>query len=1224
MEKEEKSRFLKEDKYLMSRCWNVSKQNSTFYSKSTGLPIVPNRQLFIFITEHDMKMTVYSMEEIICLLNYSEQNNSPYFYLVHNNLIIDYRKFKILFENKFNTYYITGSNIVRPLSKIRFYKDSILKPESRKCEPRHAVVYNIEEDADMTKEGELTSSLGKEDIKEESLSNKIERVINLIIKLKEIKSENNEELYRLIYELDQVIKTTNSVDSARVKNIIIQIQSKLSTLSEPKSEISKLSNDLSILKRDDDYSKNIISTLYGIMNTLDKLTKQNQLFKIRNEYQTQILKQIEGKEEHIKIALINKLIITKEKELLLKTKIEVWLESLYRENNKFQTILEKALAKGRISVEQYKEKVPVFLRDTHLLANVQTRPPKIIGNGQSILENIPKIRTREECQAQIKIPAELSLDDKIKFVDNKIAKLVKELHNYKKEQTEVEGVLLDDEGDEEDEVEIDSENEDEENEENDSEVDSESDAEEETSSIATSTNSKTKSEIAKIKQNENKKALQDYKEETVFQEPLTTEEKQQYYTRKVSGRNVFYFPKNIKNVDYTDCKVYYRGTYLVNPEYIKKIGGTLQELYEKHKNDLDYLSSLKVINNYGFELIYDVIVDSFIFGLAEENIDILPILYSLKSDLVSSNLRKKHIKISSELIDMNSFNPEIMMMYLDINNFNFITPENEEILKKIYLQFLPNIIKLGINLVYYLDDDILNKYKLDRTQIRKFPNLLILNLKNGSYEMSSNVSRLLRLDSVHFSKFELNPNLVSLEISNTNLSSIDITPLTYLSKLNTLTLIKTNLSQFIDISKLRSLTNLNLSENNLNALTISIPNSTLINLNLFQNKFENIDFIFSLTNLQKLIISKNPVKSIRYKNNHETLSYLEANNCELERLSIKNFTYLLFLSATSNSLTKFEVTENRFLQILKLSSNNIEEIKIDALNLEQILLDYNRLSETPILTRLDRLKVFDLQGNLIQSVNGFASKSRFIFNLSYNAIRSIKPEVFLNTPNISELYLNGNKLTQFTLIRSYENGNASCTATKLAYLDISGNRITEPDLLFFALYTRIFNTIVNSDFKNLNLDTIALPEKIDGKAIPKSKLKKKKVEVQDMVPPYLKSELRTLLVRDLKELFERHRLTGAKGLVKEDYVIALARIDKDGELQDHAILEEKEGDGEKKSIKKPKKEFDANSISPPYNQSVLTKLTKPQLAQLCAKHGLNCPTKNKKGDYIELLIQVRM
>ena len=42
MEKEEKSRFLKEDKYLMSRCWNVSKQNSTFYSKSTGLPIVPS------------------------------------------------------------------------------------------------------------------------------------------------------------------------------------------------------------------------------------------------------------------------------------------------------------------------------------------------------------------------------------------------------------------------------------------------------------------------------------------------------------------------------------------------------------------------------------------------------------------------------------------------------------------------------------------------------------------------------------------------------------------------------------------------------------------------------------------------------------------------------------------------------------------------------------------------------------------------------------------------------------------------------------------------------------------------------------------------------------------------------------------------------------------------------------------------------------------------------
>ena len=79
----------------------------------------------------------------------------------------------------------------------------------------------------------------------------------------------------------------------------------------------------------------------------------------------------------------------------------------------------------------------------------------------------------------------------------------------------------------------------------------------------------------------------------------------------------------------------------------------------------------------------------------------------------------------------------------------------------------------------------------------------------------------------------------------------------------------------------------------MNALTISIPNSTLINLNLFQNKFENIDFIFSLTNLQKLIISKIPdkwnsffkqskitcldYKEIleKYKNNENAFIYLD-------------------------------------------------------------------------------------------------------------------------------------------------------------------------------------------------------------------------------------------------------------------------------------------------------------------------------------------------------------
>ncbi|XP_041478856.1 toll-like receptor Tollo [Lytechinus variegatus] len=127
------------------------------------------------------------------------------------------------------------------------------------------------------------------------------------------------------------------------------------------------------------------------------------------------------------------------------------------------------------------------------------------------------------------------------------------------------------------------------------------------------------------------------------------------------------------------------------------------------------------------------------------------------------------------------------------------------------------------------------------------------------------------------------------------------------------------------------------------------------------------------------------------------------------------------LSIANNSLVHISrdlLMPLEFLNILYLNGNNISFIHKDAFrplrSLEEVNLSYNNLDETFLLSFIETRKL-SLSHNSLTRVteDTFAGVREYTgsLDLSYNLITSIAETIFLDTPNLTQVYLHGNLLT---------------------------------------------------------------------------------------------------------------------------------------------------------------------------------------------------------------------
>lgn len=191
-----------------------------------------------------------------------------------------------------------------------------------------------------------------------------------------------------------------------------------------------------------------------------------------------------------------------------------------------------------------------------------------------------------------------------------------------------------------------------------------------------------------------------------------------------------------------------------------------------------------------------------------------------------------------------------------------------------------------------------------------------------------------------------------------------------------------------------------------------IPISAQI-LNLLRNelsdKVELERVLKPLTNLKVLYISENNFTELKPLKDSKQLIEFEANSNNLNDISESMFTYnenIKCVSFKNNNITS--ISYNSF------SSNN---------NIEQLYLSHNHIKDIGFIPLGTNLRILDLR---------------------YNKIKDLPRKMFLNCPNLAELYLQGNVISHiehFTFLQCH----------KMRITNLAINQIAEfPSWIFGA------------------------------------------------------------------------------------------------------------------------------------------------------------------------------
>lgn len=253
-------------------------------------------------------------------------------------------------------------------------------------------------------------------------------------------------------------------------------------------------------------------------------------------------------------------------------------------------------------------------------------------------------------------------------------------------------------------------------------------------------------------------------------------------------------------------------------------------------------------------------------------------------------------------------------------------------------------------------------------------------------------------------------NIQSLNLTNHPFSTLPNT-IGNLAKLQELTVQRSKIKSMSELANCSALLRLNINDNKLTAISKSIQNlKQLIKLDVHNNQIKDIcTEISSLENLEEFNISNNRISKL---------------NVELNKL-----TKLQYLNVSNNQLGSG--LRNR-TPILPISSMN---------SLTYLDLSYNKLNALPSLDLLEKLKYFNMEGNLLAEFP-LLNNSPLLetLNVAENQITNIPLKVFKGIQSLTSLNISNNK---FKLLPS-----SIEILTNLKYLNISNNKISAmPDAL---------------------------------------------------------------------------------------------------------------------------------------------------------------------------------
>ena len=275
-------------------------------------------------------------------------------------------------------------------------------------------------------------------------------------------------------------------------------------------------------------------------------------------------------------------------------------------------------------------------------------------------------------------------------------------------------------------------------------------------------------------------------------------------------------------------------------------------------------------------------------------------------------------------------------------------------------------------------------------------------------------------------------NLVVLDLTGCRFEVEELSVLSSLPALSSLTMANCSLSTIDALAGAQHLTYLDLSNNTLRDLEVLAPMATLAEINLQHNAVTDASLasLSGLPNLAKLNVGYNTLTTLAPLSGCVKLNHLEADNNQITSLKgLDNLTLLRHLSVDYNDLTD-----------VSLLAGNVE--------LTNLSIASNTISDISALSTLTKLEVFDFSGNLvIASLPAWPEGCELkTIDGSYNALTSI--DGLKSMQSLTHVYMDYNQLTNIDSL-------ADCFC--LVQVNVYGNAIPDVKAL------RDHDIIVNYD-----------------------------------------------------------------------------------------------------------------------------------------------------------------
>lgn len=315
----------------------------------------------------------------------------------------------------------------------------------------------------------------------------------------------------------------------------------------------------------------------------------------------------------------------------------------------------------------------------------------------------------------------------------------------------------------------------------------------------------------------------------------------------------------------------------------------------------------------------------------------------------------------------------------------------------------------------------------------------------------------------------------SLDISVLRLgNNLDLSDLSMLSSLYSLTELKFNNCAVSDISFISNLYDLKILSADYNFISDISSLAKCVNLetlSLSNNQIVSLQPLSELKELKSVTVKHNKLSDLTGLENSLLIEFINAGNNNITSIDgLRNCTQLSDVALNENNISDISVLSksSEKLSRIDLRDNAITDISqlAECIKLGELLIDNNQLTNLDALAKCTELDKLSASNNQINDINGIGNCLFSSLNLANNKINSTDDITFVSGDVYgAKLDLSNNQITELIL---NIDGNGTIN---FGDIRLYGNNISD-----FSALSRISSSKLAFEY-NENIDFIALAER---------------------------------------------------------------------------------------------------------------------------------------------------